>query len=181
MRIALLLGFITALPVILFEVGGFIVIGLNRRERRWIWGGVPLMFLFFLAGVVFSYGVMLPAALPFLMSTLGIRTDPRPEQYFSFVTNLMFWVGVSFELPLVMFLLAKVKIISAGMLVRQWRIAIVVIAIAAAVITPTGDPINMGLLMLPLVALYLLSVLFAKLAWPNEKSDVAQKEEPKDK
>jgi Sec-independent protein secretion pathway component TatC len=117
--------------------------------------------LMFLAGVFFTYKVMLPTAIPFLISFLGVTTTPRISNYIQFVTTLMFWVGVSFETPLVIFLLAKLRLITAGALIRQWRIAIVVIAVLAAVITPTGDPINMALLMAPLLALYLISILLA--------------------
>ena len=100
---------------------------------------------------------MLPTAIPFLISFLGVTTTPRISNYIQFVTTLMFWVGVSFETPLVIFLLAKMRLVTAGALIRQWRIAIVVIAVLAAVITPTGDPVNMALLMAPLMALYLFN------------------------
>ncbi len=88
----------------------------------------------------------------------------RLSNYVDFVTNLMFWIGLSFEAPLVMFILAKFHIVNARMLARQWRVAIVIIAVIAAMVTPTVDPVNMGLLMLPLFILYLLSVLLAMLA-----------------
>jgi sec-independent protein translocase protein TatC len=110
---------------------------------------------------------MLPAAIPFLVNFLGIKTTPRLSNYVSFVTNLMFWVGVSFETPLVAFLLAKLRLITARMLLRGWRFAIVIIAVVAAVITPTADPINMFLLMLPLFALYILSIILAAVARPR--------------
>ena len=76
----------------------------------------------------------------------------------------MFWVGVIFEAPLVIFLLAKLRLVTAGLLVSQWRIAVVVCAFIAALVTPTTDPVNMGLLMLPLMLLYLVSILLALLA-----------------
>jgi sec-independent protein translocase protein TatC len=107
---------------------------------------------------------MLPAALPFLISFIGVKTTPRLSNYFEFVTNLMFWIGLSFELPLVTFLLAKLGIVTPRLLAKQWRIAIVMIAIIAAFATPTPDPVNMSLLMLPLFVLYLLSIAFAAFA-----------------
>jgi sec-independent protein translocase protein TatC len=73
----------------------------------------------------------------------------------------MFWVGISFETPIVILMLAKFKIVNARMLIKGWRIAIVISAFMAALITPTTDPVNMGLLMAPLLGLYLLSVLLA--------------------
>ena len=76
----------------------------------------------------------------------------------------MFWIGLSFETPLLIFILAKLKVVTGKQLLKGWRIAVVVTAILAAVITPTVDPINMGLLMLPMMALYMLSVILAFLA-----------------
>jgi sec-independent protein translocase protein TatC len=175
MKISLLSGVILALPVILFQVLAFIVPGLNTNERTWIWMAVPSATVFFVAGVAFAYFVMLPAALPFLINFMGIETTPRPKTYFSFVTNLMFWVGVIFELPLVMYILARLKIISATNLVKQWRIALVVSAVVAALITPTADPVNMGLMMLPLFVLYLISILFAVIARREKMEKVKKK------
>ena len=82
----------------------------------------------------------------------------------SFVINIMFWIGISFESPLLIFILAKLHLITGKGLLKQWRIAIVVIAVIASIITPTVDPVNMGLLMLPLIVLYFLSVLLAFMA-----------------
>ena len=161
MRVSLLAGFIMALPWVLFQLLAFITPGLHQRERRWLFTAIPFATLLFLGGVVFTYLVMLPTAIPFLVSFLGVTTTPRLSSYIQFVTTLMFWVGVSFETPLVIFLLAKMRLLTAGALIRQWRIAIVVIAVLAAVITPTGDPVNMAILMAPLLALYLVSILLA--------------------
>lgn len=164
MRVSLLGGVILAMPIIVYELLSFIIPGLKPGEKKWIYLAVPFASLLFLAGVLFSYFVMLPSAVKFLISFLGVKANIRLSNYINFVTNLMFWIGVSFETPLLMFILAKLKIINARMLARQWRIAIVVIAILAAVVTPTVDPVNMGLLMIPLFILYLLSILLAALA-----------------
>ena len=169
MKISLLCGVILALPVILFQIFAFIMPGLNPNERTWIWMAIPSATLFFIAGVAFTYFVMLPAALPFLINFMGIATSPRPNTYFNFVGSLMFWVGVIFEMPLVMYVLARLKIVSAKILLKQWRIALAVSAIVAALITPTSDPVNMGLMMLPLFALYLTSIIFAVFARRERK------------
>lgn len=175
MKISLLSGVIMALPVIFYQILAFIMPGLNPNERTWIWMAMPSAILFFVAGVAFAYFVMLPAALPFLINFMGISTSPRPKTYFSFVTNLMFWVGVIFEMPLLMYILARLKIVSAKSLVKQWRIALVVSAIVAALITPTSDPVNMGLMMLPLFVLYLISILFAVIARRERNEKVKKK------
>lgn len=173
MRVSLLGGFILAFPIILWQLLEFVIPGLTEKERRGVLLAIPFATLLFAAGVLFAYYVMLPAALPFLISFIGIRTTPRLSNYFSFVTNLLFWIGVSFETPLVVYVLARLHLVTARALLAQWRIAVVVIAVIAAVVTPTPDPVNMGLLMLPLFILYLLSILLAALAVRGEKREEA--------
>lgn len=169
MRVSLLSGFIFAFPIIFYQVMAFILPGLYPDERRVILLFIPFATLLFLGGVAFSYYVMMPSAIPFLVTFIGgIQTTPRISNYIDFVTNLMFWIGISFETPLIMFLLAKFKVVSAGMLIKQWRFAVVIIAVIAAVVTPTPDPVNMGFLMAPLFGLYLLSILLAKVARAKE-------------
>ncbi len=164
MRVSLLAGISTGMPFVVYQALRFILPGLNVRERNWLLLGVPLASLLFLAGVAFAWFVMIPTAVPFLTSFLGITTHVRPTNYFSFVTTLMFWMGVSFQMPLIALVLARLKLITAGQLARGWRYAVVAIALLAAAITPTVDPVNMGLVMLPLGGLYLLSILLAALA-----------------
>lgn len=161
MKVALLSGFILALPVVAYQLVAFIVPGLEPREKRWLFTSIPFIVLLFVAGVAFAYFVMLRAAIPFLVGFLEVQTVPRLGNYMSFVTNLMFWVGISFESPLVILILAKMKIVNARMLLKGWRIAIVGSAALAAFITPTTDPANMGLLMAPLMGLYLVSIILA--------------------
>jgi sec-independent protein translocase protein TatC len=170
MKISLLSGVILALPIIVFEILAFVVPGLKPKERYWIWLAIPTASIFFVGGVAFAYYFMLPTAIPFLVNFMGITTTPRPNNYFGFVTNLLFWVGVSFELPLIVFVLAKLKIVSARQLLKQWRIAILASAVLAALITPTPDPVNMGLMMLPLIGLYFLSIIFAIFARLERKA-----------
>lgn len=172
MKISLLSGVIIALPVLLFEILAFVIPGLKPSERKWIWMVIPVATVFFVGGVAFAYFVMLPAALPFLLDFMGITTSPRPSNYFSFVLNLMFWVGVCFEMPLVVFVLARLGIVNVKGLLKQWRVAIIGSAVLAALITPTPDPVNMGLMMIPLLGLYIVSILFAVFARrPDKKKE----------
>jgi sec-independent protein translocase protein TatC len=164
MRVSLLCGIASGMPFVVYQLLRFVLPGLNARERNWLLLGVPLSSLLFLAGVAFAWYGMIPTAVPFLTSFLGITTHVRPSNYFEFVTTLMFWMGVSFQMPLVALLLARLKLITAGQLARAWRYAVVGIAVLAAAITPTVDPVNMSLVMLPLGGLYLLSILLAALA-----------------
>jgi sec-independent protein translocase protein TatC len=162
-KVALIGGFLLAMPVIVYQLISFIVPGLYPHERRYLLIVVPAASLLFASGVAFAYYVMLPAAIPFLLNFMGdiIRQQWSIEKYISLVTGLLFWVGVIFETPLVVAFLAYLGVVSPGMLWKNFRYAIVVIAIIAAVATPTPDPINMSLLMLPLVLLYLLSIVLA--------------------
>ncbi len=164
MRVSLLFGFTLAFPYIIYQVLAFVYVGLLPHERRLVLLLVPLSTLLFLGGAAFTYFVMMPVAIPFLTTFAGIRTEPRPSSYLSFVVSLMFWLGLSFEMPLVFFALAKARLITARQLLRAWRFAVLAIAILAAAITPTVDPVNMSIVMVPLIALYLLSVLLAALA-----------------
>lgn len=164
MRVSLLGGFILAFPLILYEIIAFVVPGLKANERKWIYLSIPLLFIMFVGGVAFTYLVMLPAAVPFLVNFLGVTTVPRLSNYINFVTNLMFWIGIIFETPLVVFILTKLHVVSPKLLLKGWRIAVIVSAVVAAVITPTVDPVNMALLMAPMLGLYLLSVLMSVFA-----------------
>ena len=164
MRVALLCGFTLAFPYIALELWLFAAPGLSRNARIFGLIAIPIAVLFFLGGMAFAYFVMLPQGLPFLLNFMGMTTVPRPSSYLKFVTNVMFWLGVSFEFPLVIYVLAMLGFVNAGMLIKQWRLAIVVIAIASAMITPTIDPVNMALVMGPLIVLYFLSILLAALA-----------------
>jgi sec-independent protein translocase protein TatC len=164
MRVALLSGFVLGMPFIVYQIIAFILPGLKPRERTWLLAGVPVASLLFAAGVVFTWFVLIPAAIPFLVNFMGITTQVRPTNYFGFITQLMFWIGIFFEMPLAAFLLAKLKFINARQLLNGWRYAFVAIAVVAGGITPTVDPVNMGLVMLPLAVLYLISILLAAIA-----------------
>ena len=171
MRAALLLGFAVSLPYIYLELFLFIAPGLRPKARRIGLLGFPLVLLFFLAGMAFAYFLMLPTALPFLLNFMGIHTVPRPDSYIRFVTSLLFWTGVSFEFPLTIYLLAAFGLVQAETLRKRWREAIVGIAVLAAVITPTVDPVNMLLVMAPLIGLYFLGILLAKFAERNRRGN----------
>jgi len=165
MRVSLISGLVLAMPVIVYQSIRFIVPGLTREERRSLWIIVPSASILFLTGVTFAYFVMLRAAVPFLIGFLDIPTMPRPKSYFGFVARLTFWIGVSFETPLILAFLARLGIVTPQFLNQNRRYAIVLIAVIAAAITPTIDPVNMLLVMVPLVLLYELGVLLSRLTY----------------
>ncbi len=175
MDVALLAGVTIASPYIAFELWAFVAPGLHPRERLYGLVGIPLAGLFFVTGLAFTFYVMLPGALPWLLNVLGFQARLRPSSYFSFVTGLMFWTGASFEYPLVIFVLTAMGVVKPKLLAEYWRQAVVAISIIAAVITPTWDPVNMGLVMLPMVLLYFVSMGLSYLAYAGRSKPAPAK------
>ena len=166
MKVSLMSGAMLAMPVIVYQFFRFIAPGLTKQERRYLWVITPGAAISFLIGAAFAYFIMLPAAVTFLHGFLNSVATPTWTlgDYLSMVTRLIFWVGMSFEMPLIIFFLAKLNIVSADTLARNRKFAIVIVAIIAAVITPTIDPVNMGAVMLPLLVLYEIAIFLARLA-----------------
>jgi sec-independent protein translocase protein TatC len=164
--IGLTAGAVLALPYILLETWGFIAPALMPRERRFAYVIIPSAFLLFLTGAAFAWFLLIPAAIRFLANFRSelFQTEWTSQNYIPFVTALLFWIGVCFDLPLVVFFLAKLRIVTARLLLKGWRYAVVLIFIVAAVITPTVDPFNMMLVALPLVGLFFFSILLAVFA-----------------
>jgi sec-independent protein translocase protein TatC len=175
MKVALLAGVAISLPYVAFEMWLFAAPGLHPRERIYGLVGIPLAAVFFIAGMAFTYYMLLPSALPFLLNFLGIQAQLRPASYFSFVTGLMFWIGVAFEFPLVIYVLTAMGLVKPRVLAQQWRIAIVIISIVAAAITPTVDPVNMGLVMLPMIVLYFISIGLSYAAYAGRRQSPTEK------
>jgi len=145
----------------------FVVPGLTPKERRYLYTIVPAAALLFALGVAFSSLVMLPFTLSYLQSFLSDLIEPNYsiDFYISFVTNFVLYVGLSFETPLVIAGLARLGVVSPAGLRKGRRYAIVIVAIVAAVITPTPDPFNMTLVMLPLLLLYEVGILLARFTY----------------
>jgi sec-independent protein translocase protein TatC len=171
MRIALISGVILALPYIAFELWLFAAPGLRPRERKIGLIGIPLATIFFAGGVGFTYFIM-PAAINAMEAFnayMGFTTNWRPNSYYGFVTGLMFWLGLFFEFPLVIYVLTSIGLVKPKVLAQQWRLAIVIISIFAAAITPTIDPVNMGLVMLPMTLLYFVSIGLSHVAYAGRR------------
>lgn len=162
-KVGFTMGTALALPVIIYHVIAFMSPGLYPHERRAIILTLPGVLILFSIGALFAYRLLLPAAVGFLQNFLGsvIAQDWSIDRYIAFVTRLVFWIGVAFELPLVVAILARTGLVSGPAMLRVWRQAVIIIAIAAAAITPTVDPVNMTLVMGPLILLYLFSVALA--------------------
>lgn len=160
-RVSLLIGAIVAIPMITYQVLMFVTPGLTRKERRYVLGALPAVVLLFFVGAAFAWVVLMPPALGFLEGFQPTLFEPEwtADLYLGFITALIFWMGVAFETPLVFFLLSLLGVVGPRVLISNWRIAVIGSAVAAALITPTIDPVNMLLVMGPLLALYVLSIL----------------------
>lgn len=159
-RVSLLSGIILAMPVILFEFWRFIHPALRKNEERYIYIFIPSALLLFILGIAFAWYVLAPAAIYFLANFMGdiFRAEWTGQEYISFVTRLLLWIGLSFQMPIIVYVIARVGLVTAATLKNQWRVSVVLIAVLAAVITPSIDPVTMLLTMAPLFALYILSI-----------------------
>jgi sec-independent protein translocase protein TatC len=164
-KVSLLLGIAMAMPVIVYQILAFVSPGLTKAERRWLYPIVIGASVSFLAGCTFAYYVELPPALKFLLgNTGGVEAQPlmRIQSYIDFVTRLILVTGLVFELPLFVMGLAKIGVVRSGKLLGWWRHAIIIAFVAAAIVTPSIDPITQSLVAGPMIGLYFLGIVLAK-------------------
>ena len=176
LKVGLMAGLFVASPFVLFQVWLFISPGLYRHEKRYI---LPFMFStvgLFLAGGYFGYKLVLPQALVFL---IGYGKEFQPMitlgEYSSLFLTIIIGLGVIFEMPILIFFLALMGIVTAGWMWRNLRYSILVIFIIAAVLTPTTDILNMCIFAAPMVALYVVSIAIAWLVHPKQRKKRAEK------
>lgn len=165
-KVAVLGGIGIASPVVLYQIMAYVSPGLYPNEKRIFYASIPAMLAMFFIGVMFCWFVILRFTLNFLtgFAPEDINTELSIDSYVSFVARMLLVVGLVFETPFAIFLLAKFRIVSAKRLKGFRRYAIVVIVILAAVITPTPDPFTQMAVAIPMYALYELGVLLAGLA-----------------
>jgi len=166
-KVAMVAGAVLAMPVIIYQLLMFVLPGLTKDERKYLRIIVPGATLLFATGVAFATFVMLPFTIKYLQSFLADIIQPTYsiDYYISFVTSLTFWVGVIFETPLIIAFLARLGVISPKMLTSNRKYAIVIIAILSAMITPTPDPVNMALVMIPLLVLFEVGAILARIVY----------------
>jgi sec-independent protein translocase protein TatC len=164
-RVALVLGLVLAMPVVLFQAVAFVMPGLHPHERRYLLLMLPGAAALFALGLAFGYFVVVPRAIDFLATFLMGSATPAWSlgMYIAFVTNLLFVIGLTFQTPLVVLVLAKVGLATPARLTRYRRHAVLVCAIAAAVLTPTPDPVTMFLVMVPMLVLYEVGILLSRI------------------
>jgi sec-independent protein translocase protein TatC len=165
LTVAAYFALLFALPVLLYELYAFVIPALNPRERR---TAIPLMLfapILFLGGVVFGYFVVLPPAVRFLQGYNSQNFDilVQAKTYYTFQIFTMAGIGLAFQLPLALLGLHKIGVVNGQTLTTHWRYAVVIIAVIAAAM-PGADPVTTGLEMLPLVILFLASIVMLKIA-----------------
>ena len=160
-------GTAIAMPIIVYQLVAYIAPGLYAHEKRSLFIILPGIMILFVLGAAFAFFVMLPVAVGFLQTFLSssINQEWTIDEYVALVTRIVFWVAVSFETPLVFSFLARIGLVSGPALLGFWRHSIVIVAIVAAAITPTIDPVNMAVVMIPLIILYFMSVGLAYLLY----------------
>jgi len=165
-KVALIGGVTLAMPVIVYQIVAFMVPGLMPQEKKYLYFLLPGVFICFGGGVAFAALIMLPAAIHFMQGFLATIVDNRwtLNNYIGFVTQVLFWMGIVFQTPLIMFFMAKLGLITPQKLARFRKYAILLIAIIAALVTPTPDPINMMIVMIPLYLLYEVGIVLSRLA-----------------
>lgn len=176
MQVAIIGGIILSIPNLLYQLWAFIAPGLMPKERRYIKSIVFFSSFCFLAGIAFSYFVMLPAAISFFagFGTPEIENNIAVNEYMSFIVSVMLAAGVVFELPMVSWFLSQLGILTPAFMRHYRRHAIVVIFVLAALLTPGTDPVSQILLAAPLLLLYELSIGISALAWRGKRKRAAE-------
>ena len=151
-----------SIPLLLWQIWGFISPALYKHERSYVTPFILLSTISFVIGAAFAYYVLFPPALRYLLG-LGenFRLMLRASDYFDFITLIMLAMGIIFQMPAITYVLARIGLVSAGLLSRSWKIAIVVILLVAAIISPTGDIPNLMLFAAPMIILYIFSIFIA--------------------
>ena len=174
LQIGLGAGILLSLPLVLYFIGDYLLPALEPRERRLLLPAFLAGAFLFLVGAAFCYFLVLPRALAFFQTFnrwLGLETSWTMASYTDFVLQMLVGFGLSFELPLVMILLARLGVLQRATVVEHRRHAVVILIVLAACVTPTSDPFNLALMFVPLYGLFELGL--AGMAWAEKKAALA--------
>ncbi len=152
-----------SVPLLLWQIWMFISPALYKHERAYVTPFIGLSTVSFVIGAAFAYYILFPPAARYLLGLGGgdFQLLLKASDYLDFITIIMLAMGLIFQMPAISYVLARIGIISAGLLVRSWKISLVVILIVAAVVSPTGDVPNMMLFATPMIGLYIVSIFIA--------------------
>jgi sec-independent protein translocase protein TatC len=176
LKVAFLAGLLVSAPVIIYQFWMFIAPGLYKRERRMLLPIVLLSSIFFIGGSLFGYFIVFPFGFKFFLSFANahIRALPSMKEYLAFAAKMLIAFGLIFELPLVITFLARLGIISSKLLTRNRKYAILIIFIVSAILTPP-DVVTQCLMAGPLIVLFEISILGARIfGKPRRKADAAE-------
>lgn len=165
MKASFVTGLVLASPWIFYQLWNFVAAGLYPHEKNYVYMYLPVSLFLFAAGAILAFGFVFKPVLNFLFyfnQLMEIDPDPRIGEWLGFVLLLPLAFGLSFQLPLVMLFLNRIGVVDVKTYREHWRVALLVIAVAAMIITPGGDPYSMLLMMLPLVLLYFLGIAMCK-------------------
>ena len=165
MKVSILSGIVLSMPFTLFQIVMFVSPGLTPGERRYLYTLLPVSLLTFALGAAFGYRIIFPPAVKFLLSFGNEIATPyiRIGNFANLMLSLLFWMGIVFETPVVMFFLSKIGVVTHKFLAEQRRYAVVVAFVLGAVITPTFDPVNQTMVALPIIVLYEAGIWLAKI------------------
>jgi len=164
MKVSLYIAIAISMPIIVYQLVGFLAPGLTRREKRLLYVSLPFVSGLFFGGVAFAWFLAAPRALDFLSNFRDGTYDvsPTAEATTTFYLTLMIGLGLAFQLPVIMFLLAALNIVSPGRMAQYRKYAFMGILVASAIITPTVDPFNMLFIAMPLVLLYEVGIVISR-------------------
>jgi sec-independent protein translocase protein TatC len=164
-KTALYIALAVAFPLIFYQMFAFVAPGLTRKEKRYVYGSLPFVVIFFLLGASFAFFLAIPRAFEFLSNFNSDLFDYSPTfgSIAAFYIQVSLGMGIAFELPIMMFLFARLNVVSPARMANSRRYAMVLVLIAAAIITPTPDPFNMLFIAAPIYLLYELGLIFARI------------------
>jgi len=164
-KVAFYVAISIIMPIIIYQLVAFLTPGLTRKEKRVMFSALPFVSVLFVSGVAYGFFVAAPRALNFLSTwNLGAFSwQPDGNEVITFFLTLMIGLGLAFQLPVIMFIVAKIGILTAKQM-KQWRrYAYLILCVVAAIITPSTDPFNMAIVAIPLVILYEVGLVFARI------------------
>src|SRR6266850_4848409 len=168
-QLSLIVGVLMAAPFIMYQLWLFIAPGLYANEKKMAIPFVLLSTLGFLGGAAFNHYIMFPWMMSFFASfnTQDLKFMPKLDSVFSLYTKFLIAMAAVFQMPTLVFFLAKMKVITARFLIKQFKYAILLIFILSAVITPTGDPVTQTVFAAPMIGLYVLGIAIAWVVGPK--------------
>ena len=172
-QISLISGAVFAAPWIMYQVWGFIAPGLYANEKKFVVPFVLFSTVGFVGGAAFNHYVAYPFIMTYFASfnTPNLVYLPQLSYVFGLYVKMLLGLGLIFQMPTVVFFLAKMRVLTARFLIRQFKLAVLLIFITAAVITPTGDPMTLMIFAAPMILLYTVSIAIAFLVGPKRQRE----------